>query len=84
METGYQLAARAKYRYAAIVGDGAWGFVSFCHVAKRVRLCFTEQEAKQRAAGKCNAVPCCGNHAVERFEAEPIPRPVFESRIWED
>lgn len=83
METGYQLAARAKYRYASIVGDGAWGFVSLCHIAKRVRLCLSWQEATRLAAGKCNAVPCCGNHTVERFEPEPIPMPVFDSRSWD-
>jgi hypothetical protein len=82
-DSPFQLAARSRYRYASIVGDGEWGFVSLCHIAKRVRLCFSEQESKRLAAGKCNAVPCCGNHTVEHFKPEPIPRPVFESRIWE-
>ena len=79
MESTYQLAARRTYRWATIIGDGAWGFVSFCHIAKAVRLCPTEIEAKRLAAGKCRYVPCSGSHTVEKFEAAPVPQPVWES-----
>jgi hypothetical protein len=82
-DSPFKIAARGKYRWATIAGDGQWGFVSLCHIAKAVRLCHTEDEAKRLAAGKCRAVPCSGNHTVEKFEAGPIPQPVWESRIWE-
>jgi hypothetical protein len=83
-DSPFQLAARRRYRYATIVRDGEWGVVSFCHIAKAVRLCPTEYEAKRLAAGKCRATPCINNHTVERFEPEPLPQPVWQSRSWED
>jgi hypothetical protein len=84
METGYQRGARAKYKFAPIVGDGEWGIVSFCHISKRVRLCGTKEEATRRSAGNCGAVPCRGSHTVEHFDSAPLPQPVFVSKIWED
>lgn len=82
-DSPFQLAARRRYRYATITGDGEWGVVARCHIAKKVRLCPTEIEANRLAALRCSAVPCRDDHVVERFEHEPIPQPVWDSHIWE-
>jgi len=82
-DSPYQLAARRVYRWATIIRDGEWGVVFRCYMGNKICLCPTEAEARKLAAGKCKAVPCCGNHTVERFEAVPVPQPVWESRIWE-
>jgi hypothetical protein len=82
-DSPYQLAARREYRYATIVRDGEWGVVFHCYIGKKICLCLTEIEAARLVAGKCKAEPCSGNHTVEKFEAVPVPQPVWESRIWE-
>jgi hypothetical protein len=75
MASGYQLAARRKYRWATILSDGPHGAVSFCNpVEKRVALFATEAEAQRAAAGKCRFVACKGDHHVETFAPVPVPR----------
>jgi len=83
METAFQFAARDKYRYATITGDGAWGVVVHCYMGKKIRLCVTEAEARQLAAGKCRATPCRDQHTVEHFTPVRLPQPVWDSKIWE-
>jgi hypothetical protein len=79
MESAFQLAARRAYRWATIVRDGEWGVIFHCYMGKKVCLCPAEDDAVRLAAGKCKAVPCNGNHTVERFEPVPLPQPVWVS-----
>lgn len=78
-ETPYTRAARQKYRYAVVKGDGPHGVVSFCFVEKRVGLFQSAADAQRVAAGRCSAVPCKGDHRLEPFEPEYAPQYVLDS-----
>lgn len=74
MENGYQRAARAKYRFAHITGDGPHACVSKCTMQRRVHLFASIEQAEFAASKPCGSIACRMGHEVESFEPA-VPQP---------
>jgi hypothetical protein len=86
MPSGFQYAARDRYRFATVQGDGPHAVVSRCVIAKYVRLYRDPLQADAVAKRPCGSLSCRMDHTREDLTPVIVPSAQVPGQFadWKD